>query len=48
MPSISIRHRTLELRLRHAFRTADIAFKGLGGAPEPVAAWRDTLVKHAK
>lgn len=30
------------------FQTADIVFKGLGGAPEPVAAWKDTLVKHAR
>lgn len=31
-----------------AFRTGQIVFDGLGGAPEPVPAWRDTLVKHAK
>jgi lipid-binding SYLF domain-containing protein len=31
-----------------AFHTADVVFKGMGGAPEPVAAWRDTLVKHGK
>ncbi len=30
------------------FRTGQIVFDGLGGAPEPVATWRDTLVKHAK
>ena len=30
------------------FQTAEIVFKGLGGAPEPVPAWRDTLVRHAK
>ena len=30
------------------FRTGQIVFNGMGGAPEPVAAWRDTLVKHAK
>ena len=30
------------------FRTGQIVFDGLGGAPDPVAAWRDTLVKHAK
>ena len=30
------------------FRTGQIVFDGLGGAPEPVAMWRDTLVKHAK
>lgn len=30
------------------FRTGQIVFDGLGGAPEPVPAWRDTLVKHAK
>ena len=32
-----------------ALRTGDIVFKGMGSGPEPVlAAWRDTLVKHAK
>ncbi len=30
------------------FRTGQIVFDGLGGAPEPVATWRDTLVRHAK
>ena len=30
------------------FRTGQIVFDGLGGAPEPVSTWRDTLVKHAK
>jgi lipid-binding SYLF domain-containing protein len=30
------------------FRTGQIVFDGQGGAPEPVATWRDTLVKHAK
>lgn len=30
------------------FSTGDIVFKGMGGAPEPVAAWRDTLTRHAK
>ena len=29
-------------------RTGQIVFDGLGGAPEPVATWRDTLVRHAK
>ena len=29
-------------------KTGEIVFDGLGGAPEPVATWRDTLVKHAK
>jgi lipid-binding SYLF domain-containing protein len=30
------------------FQTADIVFKGLGGTPEPVPAWRDALTKHAQ
>lgn len=30
------------------FRTGDIVFKGLGGTPEPVATWKDTLARHAK
>lgn len=28
------------------YRTRDIALDRLGGAPEPVALWRDTLKKH--
>lgn len=31
-----------------AFRTGQIVFDRLGGAPEPVAAWRDALGKYAK
>ena len=31
-----------------AFHTADIVFKAMGGTPEPVGAWRDTLGKHTK
>lgn len=31
-----------------AYRTSQIVFERLGGAPEPVAAWRDALVKYAK
>ena len=31
-----------------AFRTGQIIFDRLGGAPEPVAAWRDVLGKYAK
>lgn len=30
-----------------AYRTRQIVIERLGGAPEPVAAWRDTLVKYA-
>jgi lipid-binding SYLF domain-containing protein len=30
------------------FQTADIVFKGMGGAPEPVPGWREALVRHAK
>lgn len=30
------------------FRTGQIVFDGQGGAPEPVATWRDMLVRHAK
>ena len=30
------------------FKTGEIVFDGLGGTPEPVATWRDTLTKHAK
>jgi len=30
------------------FQTGQIVFDGLGGAPEPVATWRETLVRHAK
>ena len=30
------------------FKTGEIVFDGLGGTPEPVATWRDTLVRHAK
>ena len=30
------------------FRTEEIVFKGLGGTPEPVATWRESLVRHAK
>lgn len=29
------------------YRTREIVIDRLGGAPEPVAAWRDTLVKYA-
>jgi len=29
------------------YRTSQIVFERLGGAPEPVAGWRDTLIKHA-
>jgi lipid-binding SYLF domain-containing protein len=31
-----------------AYRTGQIVFDGLGGAPEPVATWREALAKHAK
>ena len=31
-----------------AYRTGQIVFEGLAGAPEPVAAWKATLAKHAK
>ena len=31
-----------------AFRTGQIVFDRLGGAPEPVAAWREALGKYAK
>lgn len=31
-----------------SFKTGQIVFDGLAGAPEPVASWRDTLTKHAK
>jgi lipid-binding SYLF domain-containing protein len=31
-----------------AYRTSQIVFDRLGGAPEPVAAWRDALTKYAK
>lgn len=31
-----------------AFRTGQIVFDRLGGAPEPVAAWRDALGKYAR
>jgi lipid-binding SYLF domain-containing protein len=31
-----------------AYRTGQIVFDGLGGAPEPVGAWRDTLTRYAK
>jgi len=31
-----------------AFHTGQIVFDGLGGTPEPVATWRETLLKHAK
>jgi lipid-binding SYLF domain-containing protein len=30
-----------------AYRTKEIVFERLGGAPPPVPAWRDALVKHA-
>lgn len=29
------------------YRTSQIVFERLGGAPEPVAAWRDTLTRYA-
>jgi lipid-binding SYLF domain-containing protein len=32
---------------RQPYRTRQIVIERLGGAPEPVAAWRDTLVKYA-
>jgi lipid-binding SYLF domain-containing protein len=31
-----------------AYRTGQIVFDRLGGAPEPVAAWREALAKYAK
>lgn len=31
-----------------AYRTGQIVFDGLGGAPAPVASWREALTKHAK
>ena len=31
-----------------AYRTGQIVFDRLGGAPEPVGTWRDALVKYAK
>lgn len=31
-----------------AYRTGQIVFDQLGGVPEPVATWRDALVKYAK
>jgi lipid-binding SYLF domain-containing protein len=31
-----------------AYRTGQIVFDRLGGAPEPVAAWREALTKYAK
>ncbi len=31
-----------------AYRTGQIVFDGLGGAPEPVATWKDALAKYAK
>jgi lipid-binding SYLF domain-containing protein len=30
------------------YETRQIVFERLGGAPEPVAAWRDTLSRYAK
>lgn len=30
------------------FDTNEIVFKAMGGAPEPVATWRDTLLRHAR
>jgi len=32
---------------RRAYRTKEIVFERLGGAPPPVPAWRDALVQHA-
>ena len=29
------------------YRTGQIVFERLGGAPDPVAQWRDALMKHA-
>jgi lipid-binding SYLF domain-containing protein len=31
-----------------AFRTGQIVFDGMGGAPEPVETWKSTLAKYAK
>ena len=31
-----------------AYRTSQIVFDGLGGSPDPVAQWRDTLAKYAR
>jgi lipid-binding SYLF domain-containing protein len=31
-----------------AYRTGQIVFDGLGGSPEPVAAWKATLAKYAR
>ena len=31
-----------------AYRTGQIVFDGLGGSPEPVAIWKETLAKYAK
>jgi hypothetical protein len=30
------------------YRTGQIVFDGLGGAPEPVANWKATLTKYAR
>jgi len=30
------------------YRTGQIVFDGLGGSPEPVTAWKETLAKHAR
>ena len=31
-----------------AYRTSQIVFDGLGGSPEPVAMWKETLAKYAR
>jgi lipid-binding SYLF domain-containing protein len=31
-----------------AYRTGQIVFDRLGGAPEPIAAWREALTKYAR
>ena len=31
-----------------AYRTGQIVFDGLGGAPEPVGAWKAALAKYGK